>query len=127
MDEHTAHDGVYLIDAKDVEAYQNAYMPQLLRYDKRSYTYGYPAVNYGACKGETFERTMIVPNGPFLKFITKGIALESPEKYYVAVTRAKYSIAFVMDRMPDTLNGYEKVQIDCGGIQIRALKYTAIG
>lgn len=30
MDEHTAHDGVYLIDAKDVDAYQNAYIPELL-------------------------------------------------------------------------------------------------
>lgn len=126
MNEETEHDGVFLIDASNVDDYMSAYAPQVLRYDKNAATYGYFAVNFGACKGETFERVLIVPNGPLTKFITKGIALEAPEKYYVAVTRPKYSIAIVMEKLPSTLNGYEKVLIECRGKQIQALKYIAI-
>lgn len=123
MHEETGHDGVYLINALDVYVYQKAYTPQVLRYDKNAETYGFPAVNYGACKGETFERVIIIPNGPFTKFITKGIALKSPEKYYVAITRPKYSIAIVLNTLPKKLIGYEEVVINCGEIQIRGLKY----
>lgn len=125
MTEETSHDGVYLICASDVNLYQKTYMSQVLRYDKNAESYGYNAVNFGACKGETFDRVLIVPNGPFLKFITKGTALSAPEKYYVAVTRPKYSLAIVMEKMPKGLNGYTEVHIDCGEKQIRALKYNA--
>lgn len=125
MTEETEHDGVFLIDLSDVNTYQSFYAPQVLRYDKKTETYGYSAVNFGACKGETFERVMIVPNGPLTKFITQGTALKSPEKYYVAVTRPKYSIAIVLPQLPNTLSGYEEVLIECGRTQIRALKYIA--
>ena len=112
-------------NSSDVNTYQSFYAPQVLRYDKKTETYGYSAVNFGACKGETFERVMIVPNGPLTKFITQGTALKSPEKYYVAVTRPKYSIAIVLPQLPNTLSGYEEVLIECGRTQIRALKYIA--
>lgn len=125
MTEETEHDGVFLIDVSDVNTYQSFYAPQVLRYDKKTEPYGYSAVNFGACKGETFERVMIVPNGPLTKFITQGTALKSPEKYYVAVTRPKYSIAIVLPQLPNTLSGYEEVLIECGRTQIRALKYIA--
>lgn len=125
MTEDTGHDGVFLIDLDDVHDYKAAYSPQVLRYDKKTDAYGYFVVNFGACKGETFERVMIIPNGPIKNFIIKGTALASPEKYYVAVTRAKYSIAIVLESMPNTLNGYEEVLIKCGETCIRALKYIA--
>jgi len=125
MTEETMHDGVFLISADDIDDYIKTYSPQLLRYDKNANTYGYPAINYGACKGETFDRVMIVPNGPLMKFITKGTALGSPEKYYVAATRPKYSIAIVFDRLPVTLGGYEEVVIDCRETRIRALQFNA--
>ena len=109
----------------NIDDYILTYTPQILRYDKNTDTYGHFAVNFGACKGETFERVLIVPNGPLIKLITKGTALGSPEKYYVAVTRSKYSIAIAMPKMPSVLNGYEKVLIECRGKQIQALKYAA--
>ena len=119
MAEETVHDGVFLIDAADIHTYIAFYSPQVLRYDKTTETYGYFAVNFGACKGETFERVVIMPNGPMKKFITKGTALASPEKYYVAVTRPKYSIAIVLESMPKTLKGYKEVLIECGETHIR--------
>ncbi len=112
-----------MIDVADIDRYMTTYSPQVLRYDKSTNVFGYAAINFGACKGETFDRVMIVPNGPLIKFITKGAVLVSPEKYYVAVTRPKYSIAIVMTGMPEMLLGYEEVSIDCSGTTIRALKY----
>lgn len=125
MTQKTEHDGVYLIRASDVDIYHSTFTPQILRYDKSYNTYSYLAINYGACKGETFDRVLIVPNGPLKKYITKGTPLDNPEKYYVAITRARYSIAIIMEKIPETLNGYEEVLIDCRGNQIHALKFIA--
>lgn len=125
MAEETNHDGVFLIEAKDINTYKSTFTPQILRYDIRTDTFGFPALNFGECKGETFERVLIVPNGPFKDFILRGTTLNSPEKYYVAVTRPKYSIAFVFEQIPKTLDGYEEVIIKCGGVDIQALKFIA--
>ena len=125
MKEVTGHDGVFLIRESDVDEYNCTFKPQVLRFDARTKTGKYMAVNFGACKGETFERVIIFPNNPMREFVLKKVPLGSPEKYYVAVTRAKYSIAIVMKRMPRMLEGYQAVTIDCGGKIIGALKYIA--
>ena len=57
MKEVTGHDGVFLISAENVDVYYKAFTPQMLRYDKRAETYGYLAVNYGACKGDHVLRS----------------------------------------------------------------------
>ena len=59
-------------------------------------------------------------------FILKGDALDHPEKYYVGVTRPRYSIAIAMKRLPGQLSGYEEVVISVAGSEIRALKYQSI-
>ena len=123
MNDVTDHDGVFLIDSADVEVYYQTFSPRVMRYDKRTDAFGYPVINFGACKGETFDRVLIVPNGPFEKFIKNGEALSSPEKYYVAVTRPRYSIAFVFNKLPRKLDGYEDVTVSCDEREIRALKY----
>lgn len=122
MEEVTGHDGVFLIEVSDVDLYQDHYAPQILRFDARTKV-NRPCVNFGICKGETFERVLIYPNGPFNNFILKGIALGSPEKYYVGVTRPRYSIAFAMKKLPARLNGYEETMIHIGSNVIKALKY----
>lgn len=123
MDEETGHDGVFLIDQSDVDAYFYEFRPQVLRYDAKTVIEKYQAVNFGACKGETFDRVLIYPNGPLMDFVLSGKALKAPEKYYVGVTRPRYSIAFVMQKFPKTLSGYEEMAITCGNTQIRSLKY----
>ena len=123
MTDKTGHDGVFLIEVSGVSAYLAAFSPQVLRYDKTFDSYGRFAVNFGACKGETYDRILIVPNGPLTDFVMKGIALSSPEKYYVAVTRPKYSIAIAFKKLPKALSGYEETLIECGNTSIRALKY----
>ena len=124
MEEVTGHDGVFLIEVSDVDLYQDYYTPQILRFDART-KINRPCVNFGICKGETFERVLIYPNGPLNDFILKGTALGSPEKYYVGVTRPRYSIAFAMKKLPVRLNGYEETMIHIGSNVIRALKYQS--
>ena len=123
MDEKTEHDGVFLISEDDVEAYNQQYHPQVLRYDAKTVIEKYHAVNFGACKGETFDRVLIFPNGPLTNFVMKGTVLNSPEKYYVGVTRPRYSIALVLKTVPKTLRGYKHVEIDCMQKIIKALQY----
>lgn len=96
----TAHDGVFLIRKSDIPDYYNQYSPQVLRYDKKTDTMGLSSMNFGECKGLTFDRILLFPNTPFLEYIQKGKALGSPEKYYIAVTRPRYSIAIVVDKFP---------------------------
>ena len=80
-------------------------------------------MNFGTCKGETFDRVLIFPNGPLTNFVMKGTVLNSPEKYYVGVTRPRYSIALVLKTVPKTLRGYKHVEIDCMQKIIKALQY----
>ena len=96
----TPHDGVFLILKSDIPDYYNIYSPQVLRYDKKTDTLGLSSMNFGECKGLTFDRILIFPNKPFLEYIQKGKVLGSPEKYYIAVTRPRYSIAIVVDKFP---------------------------
>ena len=95
----TGHDGLFVIEKSNVEAYRNAYSPQTLRYNRRQLEIAGKPINYGAAKGMTFKRTLIYPNGPFLKYLKTGKLEDAGKeipKLYIAVTRAKQSVAFVV-------------------------------
>jgi DNA helicase-2/ATP-dependent DNA helicase PcrA len=55
--------------------------------------------NFGASKGQTYERVLIYPTPKMLNWLKNGENLEgeAKAKLYVAITRAKYSVAFVTD------------------------------
>ena len=127
MDEETEHDGVFLIGQSDVDVYYQYFRPQVLRFDAKTIIEKYHAVNFGACKGETFDRVLIYSNGPLTDFVMKGTALNAPEKYYVGVTRPRYSIAIVLKTVPNALNGYEEAVITCGDKQVRCLRCIVEG
>ncbi len=96
----TDHDGMFMVSENNVHEYVRRFSPVLLRYDRNANTYGYPALNFGNAKGLEFERILIIPHGPIKKFLQKGDVKDvekSLEKFYVAVTRAKYSVAFLYD------------------------------
>lgn len=96
--EMTGHDGLFVISSNDVKSYVDKYSPQILRYDKRTKCTGYSALNFGDSKGMTFDRILIFPHNPLKKLLKTGNFKEiekSVAKVYVAVTRAKYSVAFV--------------------------------
>lgn len=97
----TGHDGVFSIKKADVPQYVATYNPVILRHDNRVNTLDYTAMNFGASKGRNFDRVLIFPTTPIKDFLANGdtTALEdqSRSKLYVAVTRARYSVAFVVD------------------------------
>ena len=123
MSETTEHDGVFLIESKDAKAYIDFYSPVVLKYDIKTKTDVKLSYNFGQCKGCTFNRVIIYPNGPLSKYLLKGEQIKTPYKYYVAVTRAKYSMVFVVNKFPKKLIGYRFENIDVPSGTIKALKY----
>lgn len=96
----TGHDGIFLLPVEHFGRYMERFVPSVLRYDARTDPHGARALNYGASKGLTFERVLILPHEPARKYIRTGnpsAAFGSREKLYVAVTRAKFSVAFLYD------------------------------
>ena len=96
----TEHDGIFVVSEDKVHKYINHYKPVVLQYDRSADTYGYPALNFGNAKGLEFDRVLIIPHGPIKKYLQKGDVKDvekSLEKFYVAVTRAKHSVAFLYD------------------------------
>lgn len=99
--EITGHDGLFHITSQDVESYISKYDPQVLRYDRKT-KYGGEKLplNFRKSKGLTFNRVLILCNGPLNKFLKSGEIephLKSKAPYYVALTRARYSVCFVSD------------------------------
>lgn len=95
----TSHDGVFLIRTADVAVYIQEHQPQVLVWNKASEAFGASARNMGDVKGLTYERVLINPTAPMALYIQKGaeLAKESRAKFYVGVTRARQSVAIVLD------------------------------
>lgn len=97
--EPTDHDGIFHVKNDEVERYIEKYKPvTVLRHNKNVDTKGLPAKNIGLAKGHTFDRVLIFPTQPMLKYLTDKdeTQLKAPERLYVAVTRARFSVAFVV-------------------------------
>lgn len=95
----TDHDGVFEIKPAEVHAYVARYSPvDVLRHDRTVDTMGLPAVNIGIAKGSTLDRVLIFPTKPMLAYLKdrNPAKLKAPERLYVAVTRARFSVAFVV-------------------------------
>ncbi len=97
-DARTGHDGIFFIKPKELPSYFAKYKPKILRWDRRSDTLDFPAMNIGLSKGRTFERVVIFPTNPMKEYLrTKDIEKAGDiSKLYVAITRAKHSVAFVI-------------------------------
>lgn len=99
------HTGVLYVKPEDFSHYMQRYHPMILRHDIRTMIpESYPALNFGKSKGRTFDRVLIFPTRPVLDWIQKGKELTgtSKSKFYVALTRARFSVAIVCDK--DTNN-----------------------
>lgn len=94
----TGHDGVFTISAKDVADYIHKHAPTVLRYSKTTNSLDYPAINIGLTKGRTYNRVLIFSTKPMIEYLkTKDLEKAGDKsKFYVAVTRARHSVAFVM-------------------------------
>lgn len=95
----TGHDGIFEVRSADAPTYFETHRPIVLRWDRRTDTLGMPAHNIGVTKGRTFDRVLIFPTGPMKAYLkSKNLdAAGDLAKFYVAVTRARFSVAFVVN------------------------------
>ncbi|MBV6753919.1 UvrD-helicase domain-containing protein [Pseudomonas chlororaphis] len=107
-DEIAHHHGTFIVKQSQVNEYLAVFRPQVLRWSSTTGA-GYLPGNlisytFGSCKGLGFDRVLMIPPDKHLKFIggddkvfDKDKTEESRNKLYVAVTRARYSLAFLVE------------------------------
>jgi DNA helicase-2/ATP-dependent DNA helicase PcrA len=95
------HEGIFLVKEDQIQSYKEHYSPVVLR-NQKSVS---PEWNFGKSKGLGFDRVLIYPTLPIIQYLKNG-ALEKIVKgkkcpafdipnFYVALTRAKYSVGIV--------------------------------
>lgn len=104
--EFTHHLGVFIVKQSDVTDYIAAYNPMVLRWNVASGTKILPAqarfYNFGSSKGLGFDRVLILPADSQMHFVLDGVTPFPPDaetaqnKMYVAITRARYSLGFIV-------------------------------
>lgn len=97
----TAHDGIFLVREVDVIEYLKTHSPVQLRENvKTEVNENYRVMNFGESKGLSFDRVLIYPTNPILKWLADNnseLAPTSRSKLYVALTRARYSVGIIWD------------------------------
>ncbi|WP_235922967.1 UvrD-helicase domain-containing protein [Corynebacterium lizhenjunii] len=104
---HPTHEGVFLVAAEDLKHYVKEFNPTVLRSSKSSWKEqtSLNPINFGKAKGRTFPRVLILATEPIQEFCLKGNSLESKSAcaFYVAVTRAQYSVAIAVKQSREKL------------------------
>ena len=99
--------------SSDLDKYLSRYTPVQLRHNIRTATKReYASLNFGQSKGKTYDRVIIFPTEDMKKWLKDtrtSLADETRAKLYVAVTRARYSAAFVIPN--DECDGIEDIEI----------------
>jgi Superfamily I DNA and RNA helicases len=110
------YQGIFCISPEQLSEYAKKYNVTQLRMDKRTRVMEHvPAINFGLSKGMTFDRAIIYPTKKIKDWIlNNSITLpdQTRAKFYVAITRARYSVAFVLDESignPPELIRYQMV------------------
>lgn len=98
--------GCYFVRKKDVVMYLDEIETIQLRHSVRTQVNTmYPVFNFGGVKGKSYDHVLIYPTAEMVKWLMNGIdnlTSETRAKLYVAITRARFSVGFVVD-YPDDL------------------------
>jgi len=92
----TRHEWIFLVKESDINDYILKYNPQILRYSKAIH----PELNYGISKWLWFDRVLIYPTQKIWKYLINWNLEEIKTiipKFYVAITRAKFSVWIVIN------------------------------
>lgn len=102
------HNGVFAVSLENVPLYLEKYKPTILRVSKsteKELCKGYSCLNFGASKGMEFDRVFVITTVKQKKFISgeHNIFNNDPSEkakssFYVALTRAKYSIGLLYEK-----------------------------
>lgn len=107
-DKMASHCGVFIVKQSQITEYLAAYQPQVLRWSSTTgnkyLLSNVICYTFGSCKGLGFDRVVVIPPKKHREFIAgdmkafeKDSTNESQNKLYVAITRARYSLAFLVD------------------------------
>lgn len=100
-DNTNEHEGVFFIKPSDASAYLAKYHPMQLRDSSRArVNETCHVMNFGESKGLSFDRVLIYPTKPIINWLfdnSKELAPTSRSKFYVALTRARYSVGIIFD------------------------------
>lgn len=95
------HHGVWLLEETYIDEYIRRFHPACYRDSVRTKLVGTDsATNFGLCKGATEDHVLIFPTGPMKKFWkdkANNLAEKSRMNAYVAITRARWSVAIYVD------------------------------
>lgn len=96
------HQGVFLVKKEHVQKYLENYGPMQLRLriDSPGVRKGFPVMNFGVSKGQSFNRVLIHLTDPMRKWMADNshkMKSKTRAQFYVAVTRARESVAIVYD------------------------------
>jgi len=104
---YSSHLGVFAVKSKDVLTYIDLYDPVILRVDRTTemdICANRKAYNFGVSKGLGFKRVLVISTEKHKKFIAGNIGVFDEDKtekskntFYVVLTRAAYSVAFLFD------------------------------
>lgn len=93
------HAGIFAITEDQIDDYMATHQPRPLRESiVTARDSPFPFTNFGKVKGITEDHVLIYPTGPIRKFLETGAELKPKTAcgLYVAITRAKHSVAFVV-------------------------------
>lgn len=100
QNEEVEHKGIFFVKKSDVNSYLKKYSPLQLRDTRKTKVNDdFSVMNFGESKGLGFNRILIYPTKPILEWILtqKNLNPTSCSKFYVALTRAKYSVGIIYD------------------------------
>jgi len=115
-EEYRGHTGVFAIKESDAIRYIKKYNPTLLRHGinsgKQFDQTPVQKVNFGISKGSGFDRVLVLPTKSYSEYLTGNTKIfdkdktdEPKNKLYVAMTRARYSLSFIIqDKIIDSCN-----------------------
>ncbi len=92
-------EGIYFVREVDLENYLERFNPVQLRWNSlQEVNPDYSVYNFGESKGKSFDRVIIYPTDGMEKWVYKNstdLAYSTRAKFYVAITRARYSVAII--------------------------------
>lgn len=106
-EKYSDHTGVFAVHSNDLPAYLEKYNPVILRLNRSTQVEickNRSAFNFGEVKGLGFDRILVISTEKHGNFLSGDFTVFNKDKtekarntFYVAITRAKYSVAFVYD------------------------------
>lgn len=102
------HTGIFVVKRSQLQQYLETFRPHILRWSSKVGVSYLPSnvscSTFGSSKGLGFDRVLLIPTDKHLKFICGNVKIfdnektdEAQNKLYVAITRARYSLSFVVE------------------------------